>query len=292
MKWKTNITEMIGCEYPIILGAFAGFDNTQLTASISKAGGFGVLTGSYFRKEEKLRNAINEIKNITNSPFGINLSPNNPPDFRKDLYQLFGKQFEIAREEKIKTIITVGPKVEIIGKKIKDYGMNWIHKATTMRHAVYGEKNGADAVILTGLEGGGFKNPKQNTLLVNIVNAHRLLKVPIIASGGISNGRGMLGALVMGAQAVHMCTTFLATAESPVTDSWKQKIIEADCFDPEIIKEMLHFESEMMKGTSFSLAAGTINKIITVKDLIRNIIEEAESILKSLGFQRDIINFK
>ena len=123
MKWKTNITEMIGCEYPIILGAFAGFDNSQLTASISKAGGFGVLTGSYFTKEENLRNAINEIKNITNNPFGINLSPNNPPDFRKDLYELFGNQFEIAREEKIKTIITVGPKVEIIGRKIKDYGI-------------------------------------------------------------------------------------------------------------------------------------------------------------------------
>ena len=126
MKWKTNITEMIGCEYPIILGAFAGFDNTQLTASISKAGGFGVLTGSYFSKEEKLRTAIKEIKNITNNPFGINLSPNNPPDFRKDLYELFGTQFEIAREEKIKTIITVGPKVEIIGKKIIDASGNEI----------------------------------------------------------------------------------------------------------------------------------------------------------------------
>jgi nitronate monooxygenase len=291
MKWKTKITEMVECEYPIMLGAFAGFDNAQLTAVISKVGGFGVLTGSSFKEEEKLRNAINKIKNITNNPFGINLSPNTPPDFRKDLYELFGKQFEVARKENIKTIITVGPKVEIIGKKIKDNGMNWIHKATTMRHAVFGEKNGADAVILTGLEGGGFKNPKQNTLFVNMVNAHRLLKVPIIASGGISNGRGMLGALTMGAQAVHMCTAFLATAESPVNDNWKQNIIDADCFDPEMIKEMLHFESDMMKGTSFSLAAGTINKMITVKDLIKNIIGEAELILKSLGFQGDIINF-
>jgi hypothetical protein len=88
-----------------------------------------------------------------------------------------------------------------------------------------------------------------------------------------------------------MFVSSLNQKESPVTDSWKQKIIDADCFDPEMIKEILHFESEMMKGTSFSLAAGTINKIITVKDLIRNIIEEAESILKSLGFQGDIINF-
>ena len=291
MKWKTKITEMIGCKYPIMLGAFARFDNTQLTAAISEAGGLGILTGSYFNKEEKLRNAILEIKKITNNPFGINLSPNKPLDFKKELSQLFGQQLEIAKDENIRTIITVGPKVDVFGKKIKEYGMNWIHKATTMRHAIFGEKMGADAIILTGLEGAGFKNPKQNTLFINMVNSKRLLKVPIIASGGISNGRGMLGALTMGAQAVHMCTAFLATTESPVSASWKQKIIDTDCFDPEIVKEILHFESDEMKGTTFSLAAGTIDKIISAQELIVKIIEEAESILKTLGFQGDIIDF-
>lgn len=292
MKLKTWLTtDLIGCQYPIMAGAFARFDNTQLTAAISEAGGLGVLTGSFFKKEENLRNAIKKIKSITNNPFAINLSPNRPPDFRKDLYQLFETQFEIANQEKIKTLITVGPKVEVIGKKIKEYGMNWIHKATTMRHAVFGEKMGADAVILTGLEGGGIKNPKQNTLFVNMVNAQRMLKVPIIASGGISNGRGMIGALTMGAQAVHMCTAFLATAESPVSESWKQKIIDVDCFNPEIIKQILHFESEEMKGTTFSLASGTIDKMISAKDLINNIVNEAESMLKTLGFQGDVIDF-
>ena len=291
MKWKTKITEMIGCEYPIILGAFARFDNTQLTAAISKAGGFGVLTASYFKGEEEFRNAIQEIKKITNNTFGINLSPNRPADFRKDLIQLFGNQLEIAEEEQVKTIITVGPKVETVGKKIKDYGMNWIHKATTMRHAIFGEKMGADAVILTGLEGAGFKSPKMNTLFINMVNSERLLKVPVIASGGISNGRGMIGALTMGAQAIHMCTTFLATAESPVSERWKMNIIEADCFEPEMVNNSLHFESDKMKALSFSVAAGTINKIITVQELLANIIKDAEEILKSLGFQGDTIDF-
>ncbi|MFX1256688.1 MAG: NAD(P)H-dependent flavin oxidoreductase [Promethearchaeota archaeon] len=291
MKWRTIITEKIGCEYPILLGAFARFDNTQLTASISKAGGCGILTGSYFKKVEKFRNAILEIKKITNNPFGINLSPNKPLDFKKDLDQIFSKHLEIAKEEKIKTIITVGPKVERVGKKIKEYGMIWIHKVTTMKHAVFGEKMGADAVILTGLEGAGLKNPKQNTLFINMVNAKRILKVPIIASGGISNGRGMLGALILGAQAVHICTAFLATAESPISESWKQKIIEADCFDPEFINKTLHFESEMMKATPYSLAAGTIDKIISAEDLVNNIIVEAEIILKNLGFQEDLISF-
>jgi len=291
MKWKTKITEMIGCEYPIILGAFARHDNTKLVAAISKAGGVGILTGSYFKKDDRFRNALREIKNSTSNPFGVNFSPNTPRDFQKDLGQLFSQQLEIAKEEQIKTIITVGPKVEIIGKKIKEYGMTWIHKATTMRHAIYGEKMGADAIILTGLEGGGFKNPKQNTLFINMVNARRLLKVPIIASGGISNGRGVLGALTMGAQAVHMCTAFLATAESPISEEWKQKIINIDCFDPEILNEILHFDLGKMKGTAYSLAAGTIDKIISAEELVNNIILEAETMLKKLGFREDFIDF-
>ena len=291
MKWKTKITEMIGCKYPIILGAFARYDNTKLVSAISKAGGVGILTGSYFKNDDKFRNALQEIKNSTKNPFGVNLSPNNPRDFQKDLVQLFSQHLEVAKEEQIETIITVGPKVEVFGKKIKEYGMIWIHKATTMRHAIFGEKMGADAIILTGLEGGGFKNPKQNTLFINMVNAKRLLKVPIIASGGISNGRGVLGALTMGAQAVHMCTAFLATAESPISERWKQKIIDVDCFDPEIVNEILHFESGMMKGTTYSLAAGTIDKIISAEELVNNIIMEAETMLKKLGFQEDLIDF-
>ncbi|GAG61256.1 unnamed protein product [marine sediment metagenome] len=169
--------------------------------------------------------------------------------------------------------------------------MNWIHKVTTMRHAMYGEKMGADAIILTGLEGAGFKNPKQNTFLINMVNADRILKLPLIASGGISNGKGMLMALISGAQAVHLCTAFLATTESPIPDSWKQRIIDTDCFDPNIIKKVCQFDLDTRKINDLSLAAGTVNKIISAEELVNNIINEAEKILKNLGFQEDIINF-
>ena len=160
-----------------------------------------------------------------------------------------------------------------------------------MRHAIFGEKMGADAIILTGLEGGGFKNPKQNTLFINMVNADKILNIPIIASGGISNGKGMLMALISGAQAVHLCTAFLATEESPIGNNWKQNILDADCFDPEIIEKICHFESIQPKAASFSLAAGTIDKIISAEELINNIVNEAETLLKNLGFHQDLIDF-
>ncbi|MHA1129994.1 MAG: NAD(P)H-dependent flavin oxidoreductase, partial [Candidatus Helarchaeota archaeon] len=258
MKWKTKITEMIGCKYPILLGAFAGYDGSELAAAVSKAGGFGILTASFFRSEEEFWTAIHKIKKRTTNPIGINFSidkeitPNHP----------FYRYLEITKEEGIKTIITAAYKVEAFGQKAQKEGLTWIHKVTTMKHAKSGSKYGADAIIITGLEGGGLKNPKQNTLFINMVNAREILNVPVIASGGISDGKGMLAALIMGADAVHLCTAFLATLESPIPDEWKQQIVDADCFDPKLIKKICHFETERPKYVPLSLAAGTIKQII------------------------------
>ena len=288
MKWKTKITEMIGCKYPIMLGAFARYDDSELTAAVSKAGGFGILTASYFANKDKFRNALLKIKKITNNPFGVNFSIGT--EIKQD--HPFYRYLEITKEEGIKTIITAASKVKDFGKKVQEYNMNWIHKTTTMKHAISGVKMGADALILTGLEGGGLKNPKQTTLFINMVNANRLLKnIPFIASGGISDGKGMLAALILGAQAVHLCTAFLATTESPVENDWKQKIINADCFDPEVIELVCHFDSNRPKFTNLSLAVGTIDKVISAETLVTNIIKEAEKILKKLGLQGDVINF-
>lgn len=279
---------MIGCQYPIILGAFAGYDNKDLTAAISKAGGFGVLTASSYETEDEFRDAIQYVKKITTNPFGINFSvdsnvkPSHP----------FYRYLEIAEEEGIKTIITAAFKAENLGIKIKEKAMWWIHKATTMRHALSAEKMGADALILTGLEGGGLKNPQQNTLLINMVNAKKFLKKPVIASGGICDGKGMLAALILGAQAVHMCTAFLSTIESPIPEVWKRQIINANCFDPEFIEKVLHFKSNKPQYTDISMAIPNVDRIITVEELINHIISEAEDILKNLNINNDkLIDF-
>jgi len=287
MEWKTKITEMIGCKYPILLGAFAGFDDKDLTAAISEAGGCGVLTASTYNSEDEFKYALNYVIEKTHNPFIINFSTFSPITSEHKYY----KYIKIAKEANIKAIITAGSRVDHLGQAIKDNGLYWIHKGTTMKHALSGEKIGADAIILTGLEGGGLKNPQQNTFLINMVHAKKMLKKPFIASGGISEGRGMLAALMMGASAVHICTAFLATVESPIPDSWKQKIIDADSFNPDFIKFVCHFTSPKPKSTDHSMAAGTVKRIITTKELIRNIITEAEETLKNLGLNTDIIQF-
>lgn len=98
-------------------------------------------------------------------------------------------------------------------------------------------------------------------------------------------------ALISGAQAVHLCTAFLATTESPIPDNWKQKIIDTDSFDPDVIKKVCQFDLNTPKLNDVSLAVGTVNKIISTEELVKNIIKEAENILKNLGFQEDVINF-
>jgi len=279
---------MIGCQYPIILGAFAGYDNKDLTAAISKAGGVGILTASFYESENEFRDAIQHVKKITTNPFGINFSvdsnvtPGHP----------FYRYLEIAKEGGIKTIITAAFKAENLGSKIKEKEMVWIHKATTMKHALSAEKMGADAIILTGLEGGGLKNPQQNTFLINMVNANKLLKKPIIASGGICDGKGMLAALILGAQAVHMCTAFLPTIESPIPEVWKRQIINANCFAPDFIEKVLHFKSNRPQYTDMSMAIPHIDKMITVEELINQMVSEAEHILKNLNLNNDeLIDF-
>ena len=278
---------MIGCKYPIILGAFAGYDNKELTAAISQAGGVGVLTASYYETESDFRSALQFVKTITKNPFSINFSldrnvkPGHP----------FFKYLDIAKDEGVNTIITAAFRAELLGKKIKENDMNWIHKATTMRHALSGEKMGADAIILTGLEGGGLKNPQQNTFLINMVNASHILKKPYIASGGISDGKGLLASLILGAQAVHMCTTFLATIESPIPKVWKNEILKANCFDPTFVQKILHFKSNKPQYTDKSMAIPVFNKIISVEELMKNIVSEVESLVKKMKLDDDIIDF-
>ncbi|MBD3227614.1 MAG: hypothetical protein GF329_05440 [Candidatus Lokiarchaeota archaeon] len=277
MNWNTRITEMIGSRYPVLLGAFAGFDNSKLTGSISEAGGFGVLTASAYTDIDEFQSAIENVKKITNEPFGVNFS--SPEDIKSG--HIFYDFVDIAKDEGIKTLITAAARIEKFGNYIKDSGLNWIHKATIIKHAVSGERMGADAVILTGLEGGGLKNPKQNTFLINLENAKEHINVPLIASGGISTGKSLLAALILGADAVHICTAFLATEESPISEKWKRKIIKTDCFDPDFIQKVCHFETPNPKYTDMSMSVGTVNKIISARELVENIIEEAETTLKT-----------
>ncbi|MFX1497502.1 MAG: NAD(P)H-dependent flavin oxidoreductase [Promethearchaeota archaeon] len=286
LKWTTKVTQMTGIEFPIIMGAFAGVGRAKFAASFSNAGGLGIITALNFDTNEEFLNELNVMKTLTSKPFGINFSIMPPETAKKvpkprteDFYLNF---LDIALDHGVKIFTTSAYQAPHIGKKVHDSGGLWFHKCATLRHAQSAEKLGADAVTLVGLEGTGFKNPLQNTTLVNITMAKKLLKIPVIAAGGIGDARGFLAALAMGADAVCFGTAILATEECSIPQSYKMKLINQDIFEEKFYKQIYHFQ--LKDKSIWSTAAGHIEKIVPVKSFIDNIIFEAETILKSWGF--------
>lgn len=225
MNWKTRVTELLGSKYPIIQGAFGGFGTSTLAAPVSKAGGFGIITASALRTPERLREDIRKARTMTDRPFGVNLSIGLCPSI--------DEMREVAIEERVPVIFTAAYRADDHARRIKEAGLKWVHKVVTVKHALAAERHGADAVVIVGLEGTAFKNVNQLPTLVGITTAARLMKVPLIAAGGIGDARGFLAALAMGAEGIYMGTRFLATKECPVSERYKQKLVQAEPWDPE-----------------------------------------------------------
>jgi NAD(P)H-dependent flavin oxidoreductase YrpB (nitropropane dioxygenase family) len=225
MNWKTRVTKILGSKYPIIQGAFGGFGTSAIAAPVSQAGGFGIITASACRTPDGLRQDIRKARSLTDKPFGVNLSIGLCPSI--------DEMREVAIEERVPVIFTAAYRADDHGKRIHEAGLKWVHKVVTVKHALAAEQQGADAVVIVGLEGTAFKNINQLPTLVGITSAARLMKIPIIAAGGIGDGRSFLAALAMGAEGIYMGTRFLATKECPVSDRYKQKLVDAQPWDAE-----------------------------------------------------------
>lgn len=290
MNWTTRITQLTRTKYPLIMAAFAGLGKTEFAASFSNAGGIGIITALNYKLSD-FKNQLEKMQELTSKPFGINLTVL-PPGVRfvdgsitEDDYL---KYLEIALNEGANIFTTSAYEATFLGERIHEAGCYWFHKCALMRHAQSAEKAGADAITLIGMEASGFKNPFQHTTLVNLTMAKRLLKVPIIAAGGIGDARGFLGVLAMGAEAVCLGTAILTTKESPLSIDIKNDWINMDIFTEDYHKNLYHFA---LKGTSVpSPAIGFQKKIIPLKDFIENLMNNAENILKSWGFTKAEFN--
>jgi NAD(P)H-dependent flavin oxidoreductase YrpB (nitropropane dioxygenase family) len=283
MKWNTHITQITKTKYPLIMGAFAGLGKTDLAAAFSNAGGLGIITALNYTLEE-FKSELKRMQQLTNKPFGINLTviPQADNLVSSQLTQEDYLKYVEAALDFTNIFTTSAYQANFIGKRVKEAGCYWFHKCVLMRHAISVEKEGVDAITLMGMESSGFKNPYQQTTLVNLTMAKRLLRVPIIAAGGIGDARGFLGALTMGAEAVCLGTAILTTKESPLQEEVKRRWLQTDIFSKDYHHQLYHFK---LQSTHVPSAAVAFQKdILPVKDLIENIMNEAENILKSMGF--------
>ncbi len=289
MIWETRITEMTKTEYPIIMGAFAIIGRAEFAAAFSNAGGLGIITALNFNTAEEFQEEIDKMKKLTNKPYGVNFTVW-PPQVRSrpgrdQSEEAYFDFVDIAIEAGVKVCTTSAYKAARIEKKLHDAGCVWFHKSATVKHAISAERVGADAVTIVGLEGTGFKNPNQNTTLINMTMARKLIKVPLIAAGGIGDARGFLAALAMGADAVCFGSAIMATHESPASDSWKNQVLHQDIWDEQFHKKIYHLQ--LRDSPLGSMATGHVDKETSIKEFIDNIVSNTESILKNWGFTGD-----
>lgn len=231
MEWKTRLRDVLGCEYPILQGAMAGLGRWEFAAAVANAGAHATLTASVCRTPERLREHIGRFRDATgNKPLAVNLSLTSCPRIEEML--------EVCIEEKVQ-VETATYRPDSLVPRIKESGVKWIHKSARVKDAVHAEKMGADAVIIVGLEGIGFKSPDQLPTMLTTILAKREIKVPVIAAGGIADARGFLGALAMGADGIMMGTAFMATKECPLGNAAKEALVRARADNPQLRRQVL-----------------------------------------------------
>ena len=289
MIWKTKITQMMNIKYPLVMGAFGGWGKAEFASHFSNVGGLGMIAALNFPDPEHFKEDLKLMKNLTHNPFAINLSlPHHKPSdisSRKEMESRYLNYVEIALNEGCNIFTTSGYKAKFIGDRVHEAGGFWIHKCVLINHAISSEKQGADAVAIVGLEGTGFKNPFTTTTLVNITMAKKLLKIPVIAAGGIGDARGFLAAIMMGAEGVCLGTALMTTEECPVAPKFKEKWLNLDIFDEDFYKTIYHYNTKNFMAPS--TAIGHHQKILPLKELIEQIISHAEGILSGWGFGND-----
>ena len=218
--FKTKITEMLDIEYPILMGGMQWITKAEFASKACNAGGIGFMTAESFETPELLRDEIKKIRTLTDKPFGVNISM--IPELggpKERTLQLA----DVVCEEGVAVVETAGQSPGPLMSRFKEANVKVIHKLTSVRHAMSAQKAGVDAIALLGYGSGGHIGMDDVASFISLPLAIKRLDVPVIAAGGIGNGRGFLGALAMGAEAVLMGSRFFITKECPIHDSIKAK---------------------------------------------------------------------
>ena len=219
---KTEVTELLGIEYPIIQGGMAWVAEYHLAAGVSNAGGLGLI-GAASAPEEWVREQIREAKKLTDKPFGVNIMLMSP---------YADEVAKVVAEEGVKVVTTGAGNPEKYMKMWKEAGVKVIPVVASVALAKRMERSGADALVAEGTEAGGHIG--ENTTMVLVPQIVDAVNIPVIAAGGIADGRGIAATFMLGARAVQMGTHFVATKESMVHENYKNAILKAKDIDSRV----------------------------------------------------------
>ncbi|MBA6155324.1 nitronate monooxygenase [Tenacibaculum sp. S7007] len=311
---QNKITKLFNIQYPIVQGGMIWVSGWKLASAVSNAGGLGLIgAGSMY--PDVLREHIQKCKKATDKPFGVNV-PMLYPDIEKIM--------DIIVEEGVKIVFTSAGNPKTWTSFLKEKGITVVHVVSSVKFALKSEAAGVDAVVCEGFEAGGHNGREETTTFTLIPMVKEQVKIPVIAAGGIGSGRGMLAAMVLGADAVQIGSRFAATLESSAHDNFKQTIVDVkdggthltlkelapvrlvkNKFYQEVqelyqlnptieqIKELLGrarakkgmFEGDLEEGElEIGQVAGLIHEIKSAKDVLNEIVEEYQKVKKEQLF--------
>ncbi len=234
--FKTRITELFSIEHPIVGGCMMHISGPEFVAAISNAGALGMMASAMFTTQDAFRQAVRRVKALTDKPFGVNLSLF--PALRPIDNELY---VEVILKEGATVVETSGhrPPEDLLAR-LGAAGIKTMHKCVSVRHAVSAQRAGVDAVTMFGSEGGGHIGELGLATLILVPRAVDVLDIPVLAAGGIADGRGLLAALALGAEGVTIGTRLLVTDECPIHQNLKQALVAASESDTLPILGSLH----------------------------------------------------
>lgn len=244
MAISTRITQLLGIEHPIVQGGMMWVGRAELAAAVSNAGGLGLITALTQPTPDDLRREIDRCRAMTDKPFGVNLSilPSvSPPPYAEYRQAII--------DSGIRIVETAGHRPHEHVEHLKAHDIIVIHKCTAVRHALSAERMGVDAVSIDGFECAGHPGEDDIPGLILIPAAADRVTVPLLASGGFGDGRGLAAALALGADGINMGTRFCATQEAPIHDAVKRFLVENDERATNLIFRKFHNTGRVAKNS-------------------------------------------
>jgi len=246
IMFKTRITELLGIKYPIIQGAMMWLSRAEMVAAVSNAGGLGIMAALTFPTVQELREEIKKTKSLTDKPFAVNITL--LPTIRARSLEEY---IATAIEEGVTIIETAGRNPRQYMKQLREGGVKVMHKVASVKAARTAERVGVDTVTIVGFEEGGNPGMDDVTTLVLVPRTVDELSIPVIAGGGIGDGRGLVAALALGAEGALMGTRFMLSRECPLHASIKQRLLEASEKDTLMIMRSIN-NPERVVATDFA----------------------------------------
>ena len=242
---KTKITELLGIQYPIVQGGMHYVGFAELAAAVSNAGGLGTITGLTQKTADDLRQEIRKCHALTDKPFAVNLTF--LPSLATPDYPAY---VSAIVEEGVKVVETAGRNPQQVMPALKEAGVKVIHKCTSVRHSLKAQSLGCDAVSVDGFECGGHPGEDDVPNFILLPRAADELEIPIIASGGMADGRSLVAALALGADGINMGTRFMATKEAPIHTNVKEALLEATELDTRLVMRPLRNTERVLNNSA------------------------------------------